>query len=95
MSKFIFYGRAGEISSNYQKIQLLSVLSLQLLQLAMVYVNAMMLQQIVKENNLIDKLTEEDKRGLTPLIYEHISPYGSFKLDMDKKLPYMQYNEAA
>jgi len=34
VSKFIFYGRAEEISSNYQKIQLLSVLSLQLLQLS-------------------------------------------------------------
>ena len=27
-------------------------------------------------------LTEEDLRALTPLIYEHINPYGLFPLDL-------------
>ncbi len=31
VSKFIFYGRAGEISSNHEKAQTLSVMSLHLL----------------------------------------------------------------
>lgn len=39
VSRFIFYGRSGEISSNHQKAQELSVLCLHLLQLSMVYVN--------------------------------------------------------
>ena len=50
-----------------------------------------MLEQVVKKNNLIDKLIEEDKKVLIFLIYDHISLYESFKLNMDKKLLYIQY----
>ncbi len=31
-------------------------------------------------------MQEEDFRALTPLIYTQVTPYGSFKLDMDKRL---------
>ncbi|WP_150466057.1 Tn3 family transposase [Francisella sp. SYW-2] len=95
VSKFIFYGRSGEISSNRQKNQEISVLSLHLLQLNMVYINTLMIQQIIKENNLMDKLTKEDKRAITPLIYEHVNPYGLFPLDMNERLPDLDYQEAA
>ncbi|WP_150464767.1 Tn3 family transposase, partial [Francisella sp. XLW-1] len=95
VSKFIFYGRSGEISSNRQKNQEISVLSLHLLQLSMVYINTLMIQQIIKENNLMDKLTKEDKRAITPLIYEHVNPYGLFPLDMNECLPDLDYQEAA
>ena len=33
------------------------------------------------------RLTAADWRGLTPLFFTHINPYGTFKLDMDKRLP--------
>jgi hypothetical protein len=33
-----------------------------------------------------DKLTPEGLRGLTPLIYQHINPYGTFELDMLKRI---------
>lgn len=95
VSKFIFYGRAGEISSNREKFQELSVLSLHLLQLSMVYINTMMIQQIIYEHNLISKLTSEDKRAITPLIYEHINPYGLFQLDLLQRLPHIEYRIAA
>lgn len=95
VSKFIFYGRAGEISSNHEKSQTLSVLSLHLLQLSMVYINTLMIQQIVKEHGLKNKLTKEDKRALTPLIYEHVNPYGLFPLDLSIRLPYLHYKAAA
>ncbi len=39
VSKFIFYGRADEISSNHEKAQTLYVQYLNLLQLSMVYIN--------------------------------------------------------
>ena len=54
-----------------------------------------MIQQIIKENNLMDKLTKEDKRAITPLIYEHVNPYGLFPLDMNERLPDLDYQEAA
>ena len=32
-------------------------------------------------------MSVEDFRALTPLIYAHVNPYGSFELDMEKRLP--------
>jgi len=95
VSKFIFYGRAGEISSNHEKAQTLSVMSLHLLQLSMVYINTLMIQQIIEEHGLKEMLTKEDKRALTPLIYEHVNPYGLFPLDLSTRLPHLHYKEAA
>jgi hypothetical protein len=28
----------------------------------------------------------EDLRALTPLVYSHVTPYGTFRLDMNKRL---------
>lgn len=95
VSKFIFYGRAGEISSNHEKAQTLSVMSLHLLQLSMVYINTLMIQQIIEELGLKDQLTKEDKRALTALIYEHVNPYGLFLLDLSTRLPHLDYKVAA
>ena len=88
VSKFVFYGRSGEISSNHYKHQELSVLSLHLLLLSVVYINTLLIQQVIYENK-IDYLTLEDKRAITPLIYEHINPYGIFPLDLSVRIPYM------
>lgn len=88
VSKFVFYGRAGEISSNHYKHQELSLLCLHLLLLSIVYINTLLIQQIIYENK-INYLTAEDKRALTPLIYEHINPYGIFPLDLSVRIPYM------
>jgi hypothetical protein len=33
------------------------------------------------------KLTARDLRALTPLIWEHVNPYGRFELDMEARLP--------
>lgn len=95
VSKYIFYGRAGEISSNHEKAQTLSVMSLHLLQLSMVYINTLMIQQIIEEQKLTGILTKEDKRALTPLIYEHVNPYGLFPLNLSERLPHLIYKAAA
>ena len=34
-------------------------------------------------------MTEPDWRGLTPLIYQHINPYGTFELNMEQRLPFL------
>ncbi len=46
---FFFYGEGGEISSNRLEDQELSVLSLHLLQLCLVYVNTLMIQRVLAE----------------------------------------------
>ncbi|MCD9881036.1 transposase [Streptomyces guryensis] len=32
------------------------------------------------------KLSDEDRRGLTALFWSNINPYGTFRLEMDKRL---------
>jgi TnpA family transposase len=48
-NSFIFYGKSGEVASNRLEDQELSVLSLQLLQLCLVYVNTLMIQRVLSE----------------------------------------------
>ncbi len=83
---FIFYGKLGEISTNNREEQELSVACLHLLQVCMVYINTLIIQQILSEKFWENKLTPEDKRALTPLIHSHINPYGLFPLDLDQRL---------
>jgi hypothetical protein len=45
-----------------------------------------MLQRVLREAAWDTRLTVEDLRALTPLIYGHVSPYGHFLLDMQTRL---------
>ena len=83
---FIFYGKGGEISTNRLEDQEISMLCLHLLQNCLVYVNTLMLQRVLEDEHWREKMTEEDWRGLTPLIYQHVNPYGIFRLDMTTRL---------
>ncbi len=62
------------------------MLALHLLQNSLVYINTLMLQQVLAQDSWQDRLTKEDWRGLTPLFYLHINPYGEFSLDMTTRL---------
>lgn len=86
-NSFIFYGKGGEVASNQLEDQELSVLSLHLVQLCLVYVNTLMIQRILADKGWRRRLKAEDLRALTPLIYAHINPYGRFDLDMNTRLP--------
>jgi TnpA family transposase len=83
---FIFFGKGGELATNKLEDQELAVLSLHLLQICMVYVNTLMLQEVLAEPVWAAPMTEEDRRGLTPLFYTHVNPYGEFKLDMEERI---------
>src|SRR5271156_1157385 len=65
----------------------ISMLSLHLLQNCMVYVNTLMLQQVLAQPQWQGQLTATDLRALTPLTWEHVNPYGRFELDMTTRLP--------
>lgn len=86
-NSFIFYGKSGEIATNRLEDQEISVLALHLLQASLVYVNTLMVQQVLEEPGWLERLREEDRRGLSPLLYHHVNPYGSFELDLAKRLP--------
>jgi len=74
------------VATNRLEDQEISVLSLHLLQLSLVYVNTLMIQRVMADRSWRRRLTPEDLRALTPLFYVHINPYGRFDLDMDARL---------
>jgi hypothetical protein len=63
------------------------MLSLHLLQNSMVYLNMLMLRQVLAQPHWTGRLTATDFRALTPLIWEHVNPYGRFEPDMATRLP--------
>jgi len=79
---FIFFARRGEVSSNRREDQEVSMLSLHLLQNCMVYVNTLMIQQVLAQPEWKGRLTARDLHALTPLFWTHVNPYGRFDLDM-------------
>jgi len=86
-NSFIFYGKSGEIATNRRDDQEVSVLCLHLLQLCLVYINTLMIQQVLGQTGWDGRLLPEDLRALTPLIYAHVTPYGHFRLDLTERLP--------
>jgi TnpA family transposase len=84
---FVFFARRGELVSNRHEDHEISMLALHLLQNCMVYVNTLMLQQILAQPHWAGRLTPRDLAALTPLIWEHVNPYGRFDLDMNARLP--------
>jgi hypothetical protein len=63
------------------------MLALHLLQLCLVYVNTLLIQRLLREPAWQGRLTPEDLRALTPLIYSHVNPYGVIRLDMTQRIP--------
>jgi TnpA family transposase len=83
---FVFFARRGEMASNRHEDHELSMLALHLLQNCMVYINTLMLQQILAQPQWSARLSTRDIGALTPLIWEHVNPYGRFDLDMNARL---------
>lgn len=84
---FVFFARRGELASNRREDQEISMLCLHLLQNCMVYINTLMLQKVLAKPHWQSRLTARDLGALTPLIWEHVNPYGRFELDMTARLP--------
>ena len=81
-----FFGKSGEIATNRVEDQELAILSLHLLQVSLVYINTLMIQQVLTEQTWWERMKPDDRRALTPLIYAHITPYGTFNLDLQQRL---------
>ncbi|MEW1605237.1 Tn3 family transposase [Streptomyces sp. NPDC093808] len=82
----IAYGKGGGIASNRRDEQEMFVLCLRILQSALVYVNTLMLQDVLGEPEWAGLLTSADLRGLTPLFWSHVRPYGEVDLDTGTRL---------
>jgi TnpA family transposase len=84
---FNLFGKGRELASIWQGDQEVSMLALHLLQISTVYINTLMIQRMLSEPTWSGRLTTEDLRALTPLIYGHVNSYGIFRLDMNARLP--------
>jgi Tn3 transposase DDE domain-containing protein len=77
---------ACELAGADREDQEVSMLALHLLQSALVHVNTILVQRVLEEPAWASRLTDEDCRGLSPLFWTHVNPYGKFSLDMERHL---------
>jgi hypothetical protein len=82
----IYYGKGGEISTNRREEVEMAALCLRILQASLVYVNTLMLQDVLAEPAWFGLLGSADRRGLTPLFWAHVRPYGEVRLDLGSRL---------
>ncbi len=87
-NSFVFFGKGGEIATNRVRDQETAAHALHLLQSSLVYVNTRMVQAVLHNPDVVARLSPEDYRGLSPLIYLHINPYGRFEVDLDKRIDF-------
>ena len=80
----IAYGKGGGLTTNRRDEQEMIVACLRILQSALV--NTLMLQDVLDDPAWGDNLSEADRRGLTPLFWAHVLPYGEVRLDMTSRL---------
>jgi Tn3 transposase DDE domain len=82
----IYYGREGVLTGDDREHAEVSMLALHLMQSSLVFINTQLLQAVLRDPAWAGRLTEEDRRGLSPLFWSHVNPYGRFRLDMDTRL---------
>ena len=82
----IFYGKDSELTGPDRETQEISMLALHLLQSALVHINTILIQRVLQEPAWANHLNDDDRRGLTPLFWSNINPYGTFRLDMTQRL---------
>jgi Tn3 transposase DDE domain len=81
---FLCYGRQGLFATNSRAQQEISTLCLQLLQNCLMLINTLLVERTIETHHLVGQFSEEDRRALTPLFYEHVNPYGVFALALEQ-----------
>ena len=84
---FVSFARRGELTSNRREDHEVGTLASHLLQDRTIYVDTLMLQRVLAQPHWGRKLGPRDLGALTPLIWEHVNPYGRFELDMNVRIP--------
>jgi TnpA family transposase len=84
---FILYGKSSEFATNRFVQREITMLCLHLLQACLVYINTLLIQEVLSSLAWYNRMTQEDWRALTPLFYTSVTPYGDFRLDMTKRIP--------
>jgi hypothetical protein len=50
------------------------------------HVNTLLVQTVLDTPAFHDRMGADERRGLSPLFWTHINPYGRFRLDMNTSL---------
>ncbi|MCN0154355.1 Tn3 family transposase [Salinispora arenicola] len=82
----LHYGKNGDLTGADRESVEVSMLALHLLQSALVHVNTALLQVVLAEPEWAARMSDADRRALTPLFWTHVNLYGRFDLDMDTHL---------
>jgi TnpA family transposase len=82
----LFYGSAGTLKGKDRESQEISMLALHLLQSALVFVNTLLIQNVLRDTDWAGRLTIADRRGLSPLFWTHANLYGRIDIDMDRHI---------
>ncbi len=80
----VYFGKGGDIPGNRKDEMELSVLCLRVIQSSIACINTLMIQDVLGEGLLT--LSAEDQRGLTPLFWSNVAPYGEVRLKMGNRL---------
>ncbi len=94
-NNFIFFGKGGDIASNRLDDQEVVALALHLLQICLVYMNTLLIQDVLAEPAWGARMQPDDLRALSPLLFSHINPYGTFRLDLSERLVLASDRKAA
>ncbi len=82
----VFYGKNSDLTGPDREDSETSMLALHLLQSALVHINTLLLQAVLEDPKFHDLMGPNEQRGLSPLFWSNINPYGKFTLDMDTRL---------
>ena len=74
----IFYGKDSTLTGADREHAEVSMLALHLLQSVLVHVSTFLLQTVLADSAWVSRLTAEDRRGLNPLFWSYVNPYGRF-----------------
>jgi len=83
----ILFGRKGELATNRREDQAMGLLCLHLIQASLVYINTIMIQEVLEDPGLLGCMTPRDLAALSPLLTAHVTPFGRFDLDLETRLP--------
>jgi hypothetical protein len=82
---FWLHSKQGVFATNSREHQEISTFALQLLQNCLMLINTIPVERTIEKENLMNRLSIEDLRALSPLFYEHINPYGVFEIDLNRQ----------
>ena len=81
---FISYGNNSELKTNNPEKQELSILCLQFIQNAIIFMNTLLIERVIWSEGFNKRMVPKDKEALTALLSLNINPYGYINMDYNK-----------